>query len=97
MIHNAINVLHQIYANTVMPIEKVILKRKWIEDTIVVDYEDLSIKIPRDYDEYLRLMYGDYMTPPPLHQQKSQHYHYFVDLDRRLSIEEIKEIKRHVK
>lgn len=70
-----------------------IFESKWFEDVIEVPFEDTAIIIPREYDAYLKLLYGDYMTPPPPEKRISQHFHYFVDLDRRLTIEEIKQIK----
>lgn len=40
-----------------------IYKREWIEDTIWVPYENIEIPISKHYDEFLTLLYGDYMTP----------------------------------
>ena len=71
-----------------------VFEKDWLDDTIDVPYEDGEIKIPRKYDEYLRLQYGDYMTLPPVEKRVSQHYHYYVDLEQRLSIEEVRQIKR---
>lgn len=65
----------------------------WFDECIEVPYEDISIRIPKEYDKFLAHCYGDYMTPPPKEKQVSQHYHYFVDLEKRLTIEEIKRIK----
>ena len=43
-------------------------------DSIDVDFEDIKVKIPKLYDEYLTNMYGDYMTPPPLDKQVGGHH-----------------------
>ncbi len=44
---------------------KHIFPKSWFDDLILVDYEDLKLPIPRNYDSYLKELYGDYMTPPP--------------------------------
>ena len=36
-----------------------------IEDTIMVEYEDFQIRIPRKYDLILTILYKDYMKYPP--------------------------------
>ena len=41
-----------------------IFERQWWESKVVwVDFEDMSVPVPEDYDELLRHSYGDYMTP----------------------------------
>lgn len=69
-----------------------IFKKVWFTDVIEMPFEDTTLTIPRDYDAYLTLLYGDYMSPPPPDKRVSQHFHYFVDLDHRVSIEEAREI-----
>ena len=69
-----------------------IFKSDWFDKTIDVPFEDTTVTIPQDYDSYLKNLYGDYMTPPSKAKQVSQHYHYFVDLERRLTIKGIKRI-----
>lgn len=66
-----------------------IFKSDWFSNTIEVPFEDTTIAIPKDYHDYLSCLYGDYMTPPPIEKRVSNHYHYYVDLDRRLSLSEI--------
>ncbi|MDD6024173.1 MAG: LicD family protein [Oscillospiraceae bacterium] len=39
------------------------------DDLAEYDFEDLKLLAPRDYDYYLRQLYGDYMTPPPVEEQ----------------------------
>ena len=66
----------------------------WFDECIEVPYENFSIRIPKNYDAYLTQCYGNYMEPPPVEKRVSQHFHYFVDLDKRLSEEEIRKIKK---
>lgn len=70
---------------------KEIYKKEWISDTLRVPFENIMIDIPIGYDSILTQVYGDYMSLPPENKRISHHEHYFVDLNRRWSIEEIKE------
>jgi len=65
----------------------------WFDECVEVPYENITIRIPKNYDAFLTHCYGNYMEPPPVEKRVTQHYHYFVDLERRLSIEDIKKIK----
>ncbi|WP_455961539.1 LicD family protein [Bacteroides bouchesdurhonensis] len=49
------------------------LKKSYIEDTINVEFEGYEFPIPREYDEYLKITYGDYMTLPKEKDRVSQH------------------------
>ena len=69
-----------------------IFQTKWFTDVIEVPFEDTTIIIPRNYDSYLSLLYGDYMTPPPIEKRISEHSHYFIDLTRKYTLEEIREM-----
>lgn len=78
-----------LYETSIFPIDRFIYKKSWIEDTIEVPFEDFYIKIPKEYHEYLRHEYSDYMQLPPLEKRISNHSHYYIDLTKRLSIKEI--------
>lgn len=67
-----------------------VFRREWFDDTIDCPFGDTTIKIPRDYDSYLRLAYGDYMQLPPEDKRRSGHSHYYLNLEERLSLEEVK-------
>lgn len=67
-----------------------ILPKTLLTNTIDVVYDGLIIKIPSDYDNYLTTTYGNWKELPPMDKRIS-HPHYFIDLDRCLSIKEIKE------
>lgn len=43
---------------------KYIYDKSAIDDTILVDYEDFKVRIPRTYDTILRSIYNDYMKFP---------------------------------
>lgn len=58
-----------------------IFKREWFEDVIDYPFGDTTVKIPRDYDAYLKCLYGDYMTPPPEKDRISGHHHKYLNFD----------------
>ena len=70
---------------------KNVIKKEWIQDTIFVPFENVQARIPKYYHEYLTQLYGDYMTPPPVEKRDDRHVIDFLDLNRRVSIEEVKE------
>ena len=70
-----------------------IFKSRWFEDTIEMPFEDISVIIPKDYDSYLKLLYGDYMTPPPEEGRVSQHYLYYINLEKRETLNEVRKKK----
>lgn len=39
-------------------------------------FEDLYLKVPTEYDKYLKQMYGDYMKLPPKEKQKGEHFYH---------------------
>jgi len=56
-------------------------------------FEDISVIIPKDYDSYLKLLYGDYMTPPPEEGRVSQHYLYYINMEKRETLNEVRKKK----
>lgn len=65
-----------------------IFQSEWFRDVIEVPFEDTTLIIPRNYDAYLRLLYGDYMQLPP-EEKRFSHPHYFLDLNKRLTLSDI--------
>ena len=85
------------YTTSAQPIDKATYPKHWIENTIKVPFEDFLINIPQDYHNYLTNEYGDYMKLPPIGMRISNHFHYFIDLNQRLTIDEIRSLKRNEK
>ena len=59
------------------------IKHWYIEDvikTIEVPFENISVKIPINYDRCLKLSYGDYMQLPPV-EERGQHHNRIVYYD----------------
>ena len=46
-----------------------------------VTFEGLRMPCMSGYDEYLTMVFGDYMTPPPVEQQKPHHDIAYLDLE----------------
>ena len=40
---------------------------------VMVDFEEIKVPLASKYKELLTLLYGDYMTPPPVEQRVPKH------------------------
>ena len=72
---------------------KDIFSAEWFDDFIPCPFEDTIVDVPRGYDAFLKAMYGDYMTFPPVEQRSSHHPLFYVNLDKRISAKEIQQIQ----
>lgn len=70
----------------------VTMPRRWFGKPELMPFEDTQANMPSGYDEMLRTFYGNYMELPREEQRKSNHFHYFVDLEKDLGIDEVTEI-----
>jgi len=57
---------------------KEILKKEWVLNTKPMEFEDITMPGIENYDEYLKYLYGDYMTIPPLEERVT---HEFKEID----------------
>ena len=71
--------------------------KEWFDDFIVVPFEDIEVRIPKRYHEYLTYIYGDYMTPPPPEKRKIEgpHGKYYVNFDENIPLSKVKRIVRN--
>lgn len=53
--------------------EKEIFLRKMLDSRELHQFEDTTFYVPGNTDEYLRIMYGDYMTLPPIEKRVTHH------------------------
>lgn len=51
-----------------------IFKREWFDELIDWPFEKYQFKVPKKYDDVLRLTYGDYMQLPPEEDRIGHHY-----------------------
>lgn len=71
-----------------------IFEKELFKEAIQLKYEDMVICAPKEYDKILRQLYGDYMQLPPEEKRKSHHPHYFLDLNLRWSLDDIRKVKK---
>ena len=62
--------------------KKEVVPKQWLEETVKLEFEGAVFCAPKEYDKYLRNVYGDYMQLPPENKRISHHYTECVDLDR---------------
>ncbi len=65
-----------------------IFKSEWFDGYEERPFGTLTMRVPRNSDEYLRSLYGGYMTLPPESQRTICHLHYYVNLGERLTYDE---------
>lgn len=69
--------------------DKVISPKMYFESYFYHKFEDFKIRLPIGIKEYLTNVYGDYMTPPPLEKRILLHSYFYLNLNKRITIEEI--------
>lgn len=47
--------------------------KQWLEDAVYVDFENVKLPIPKEYDKYLSYLYGDYMEMIPVSLRHVSH------------------------
>lgn len=52
---------------------KVCFNKKWVEETIYLDFENEKISCPKGYHNYLKKVYGDYMKFPSKNKRGNKH------------------------
>lgn len=72
-------------------LEKSWIPREWIEKTIIVPFETINVRIPQQYDAYLKHYYGDYMQLPPENKRDDRHVIDYLNINMRESMESILE------
>lgn len=76
-----------LYYRSMDSFQKALMRKEWIDETILTPFEDMMMPIPKDYDSYLTKLYGDYMQLPP-EDKRVPHPHLFCDLEKRVDMEE---------
>ncbi len=69
-----------------------VFRTEWFRDCEDMPFEDITLPVPRKYDDYLTLVYGDWRKLPPAEKRVSVHEFIYLDLNRRLSLQEMEEL-----
>lgn len=69
--------------------ERDIFDTNWFKGYTEMVFEGIMIKVPFGYHALLTQIYGDYMTPPPVDKRIPRHKPYYINLNERLTLEEI--------
>lgn len=69
---------------------KEIVPKEWFAEGVIVPFESIEIRIPKEYDKYLSNFYGDYMQLPPVEKRAAHHHRAYLNIDRRETKEEIR-------
>lgn len=72
-----------------------IFDKSWFDSYVELPFEWFSVKVPVGYKRLLELSYGDYMTPPPVDKRVSEHVRVYLNLNERLSMDEVKTRLKH--
>ncbi|MBR1663273.1 MAG: LicD family protein [Ruminococcus sp.] len=68
--------------NKSRPLHRRVFKYSFFKDTIEWPFEDIMIRIPAKYDDYLKQDFGDYMKLPDENNRNSGHDAFIYDMDK---------------
>lgn len=51
---------------------RVMLDRKLFDESILVDYADFKVRVPKDYDKYLTIEFGNWKSFPPIETREKE-------------------------
>lgn len=70
--------------------EREIFPKEWLGNGKEFQFEDTIVLLPIEADKYLRHFFGDYMKYPPVEQRVEKHLRYYLNMEKRDSLDEIK-------
>ena len=63
-------------------LDKEIIPREWVQDTIQMEFEGIKVNVSDKFDEWLTYVYGDYMSLPPENERVGHHYVDIFDMNK---------------
>lgn len=69
---------------------KEVFPKSWLGRGKEFPFEDITVLLPTEYDQYLRHFFGNYMQYPPEEQRIEKHHRYYLNMDKRENKEDIK-------
>ncbi len=54
--------------------------KAWLDEAVYVDFEGYQFPVPKEYDKYLKWLYGDYMQMLPVSERRTSHSIVVTDL-----------------
>jgi len=65
----------------------------WFGEGSVGKFGELDVINPHESDKYLTQLYGNYLCLPPVEKRATHHSFYFLDMNKRYSMQEINRLK----
>lgn len=67
-------------------------KKEWFDNNMVGEFEGIKVLLPIGTAQILNQVYGDYMQLPPIEKQVSHHHLAYLNLEERISYDDVKAI-----
>lgn len=72
------------------------MNSEWFGEGRMLDFEGKRYRVPIDTDSYLKYLYGDYLTPPPI-DKRDGHSFLYLNITERIAGTELIIVKKKVK
>lgn len=69
--------------------DKEVFPKEWLGHGSEFKFEDTTVRLPEQYDIYLRHFFNDYMQFPPEAERKEKHSRVYINLDAKESLKEV--------
>lgn len=57
-------------------------QKEWFDDFVLLNFETIKIRVPKQYEKYLTEHYGNWKTLPPENTRKGGHTFFILDLSK---------------
>lgn len=77
------------YYNHIYSSERETFPKSYFEEWTEVPFEDMIIRVPKEYKAFLKQLYGNYTRDLPEDKKMRRHPYYYMNLHERLTMDEI--------